>query len=402
VTERVVLAYSGGLDTSVAIGWIAEETGAEVIAVAVDVGQGGEDLDVIRKRALACGAAEAEVIDARDEFAAEFCIPALRANALYMDRYPLVSALSRPLIVKHLVAAAARHGGTIVSHGCTGKGNDQVRFEVGIGALAPHLKVVAPARDFAWTRDKAIEYAEQRGLPLDVTHKSPYSIDQNLWGRAVETGFLEDVWNGPIEDLYAYTADPTAPREPDQVVITFAGGVPVAIDGRAVTPYEAITELNHRAGATGVGRLDMIEDRLVGIKSREVYEAPAAIALITAHQELESLTVERDVARYKRGVDQRWGELVYDGLWFSPLKRALDAFIADTQAHVSGEIRLTLHGGRAVVTGRRSEASLYDFGLATYDTGDTFDQSLARGFVELWGLPSRLAAARDSRLAGRS
>jgi len=400
MTDRVVLAYSGGLDTSVAIPYLAEQIGAEVVAVAVDVGQGGEDLEVIRKRALACGAVESEVVDAREEFATDFCLPALRANALYMDRYPLLSALSRPLIVKHLVAAAARHGGTIVSHGCTGKGNDQVRFEVGIGSLAPHLEVVAPARDFAWTRDKAIEYAEARGLPLDVSHKSPYSIDQNLWGRAVETGFLEDIWNAPIEDLYAYTMDPATPREPDEVVVTFAAGVPVALDGRAVTPYQAIVELNHRAGAAGVGRLDMVEDRLVGIKSREVYEAPAAIALITAHQELEAVTVERDLARFKRGVDQRWGELVYDGLWFSPLKRSLDVFIDSTQAYVSGDVRLTLHGGRAVVTGRRSDASLYDFGLATYDSGDTFDQSLARGFVQLWGLPSRLAAARDARVAG--
>jgi argininosuccinate synthase len=401
MTERVVLAYSGGLDTSVAIPYLAEQTGGEVIAVALDVGQGGEDLNVIRQRALDCGAAESEVVDAREEFAADFCLPALRANALYMDRYPLVSALSRPLIVKHLVAAAKKYGGTIVSHGCTGKGNDQVRFEVGIGALAPDLKVVAPARDFAWTRDKAIGYADEKGLPIDVTHKSPYSIDQNLWGRAVETGFLEDIWNGPIEDLYAYTADPAEQRDPDEVVITFDAGVPVAIDGETVTPYQAVVGLNRRAGAQGVGRLDMVEDRLVGIKSREVYEAPGAIALITAHQELENVTVERDVARFKKGVDQRWAELVYDGLWYSPLKHALDAFIDDTQRYVSGEVRLTLHGGRAVVTGRRSEASLYDFGMATYDTGDTFDQSLAKGFVQLWGLPSRMAAARDARLSGR-
>jgi argininosuccinate synthase len=398
MTERVVLAYSGGLDTSVAIPYLADQTGAEVVAVALDVGQGGEDLEAIRKRALSCGAAEAVVVDARAEFAADFCMPALRANALYMDRYPLVSALSRPLIVKHLVAAAKQFGGTIVSHGCTGKGNDQVRFEVGIGALAPGLKVVAPARDFAWTRDKAIAYAEERELPIDVTHKSPYSIDQNLWGRAVETGFLEDIWNPPIEDLYSYTADPAQAREPDEVVIAFAEGVPVAIDGVAVTPLQAVLELNKRAGAQGVGRLDMVEDRLVGIKSREVYEAPGAIALIAAHMELENVTVERDLARFKRSVDQRWSELVYDGLWFSPLKQALDAFIADAQKHVSGEIRMTLHGGRAVVTGRRSAASLYDFGLATYDSGDTFDQSLARGFVELWGLPSRMAAARDTRV----
>src|SRR5437588_4748474 len=394
MTERVVLAYSGGLDTSVAIPYLAEQTGAEVIAVAVDVGQGGEDLEVIRQRALACGAVEAEVVDAREEFAADFCLPAMRANALYMDRYPLVSALSRPLIVKHLVAAAAKHGGTIVSHGCTGKGNDQVRFEVGIGALAPDLKVVAPARDFAWTRDKAIRYAQQRNLPIDVTHKSPYSIDQNVWGRAVETGFLEDIWHAPIEDVYAYTADPSAPRDPDEVVITFEAGRPVAIDGETVTPYQAVTELNRRAGAQGVGRLDMVEDRLVGIKSCEVYEAPGAITSITAHQELENVTVERDVARFKRGVDQRWGELVYDGLWFSPLKDALDTFVAKTQEHVTGEIRLTLHGGRAVVTGRRSDQSLYDFNLATYDEGDTFDQSLAKGFIQLWGLPSKIAAKR--------
>ncbi|GGS08777.1 argininosuccinate synthase [Micromonospora fulviviridis] len=400
MTERVVLAYSGGLDTSVAIPYLAEQTGAEVIAVAVDVGQGGEDMNLIRQRALDCGAVESEVVDARDEFAAEYCLPAMRANALYMDRYPLVSALSRPLIVKHLVAAARKHGGTIVSHGCTGKGNDQVRFEVGLAALAPDLKIIAPARDFAWTRDKAIAFAEEKGLPIDVSAKSPYSIDQNLWGRAVETGFLEDIWNGPIEDLYSYTADPAEPRDADEVVITFDAGVPVAVDGETVTPYQAILELNRRAGAQGVGRLDMVEDRLVGIKSREVYEAPGAIALIAAHQELEAVTVERDLARFKRGVDQRWGELVYDGLWFSPLKQALDAFIDDAQQHVSGEVRLTLHGGRATVTGRRSEASLYDFGMATYDTGDTFDQSLAKGFVQLWGLPSKMAAERDARLGG--
>ncbi|WP_433132362.1 argininosuccinate synthase [Micromonospora sp. CA-240977] len=400
MTERVVLAYSGGLDTSVAIPYLAEQTGAEVIAVAVDVGQGGEDLDAIRQRALDCGAAESEVVDARDEFAADYCLPAIRANALYMDRYPLVSALSRPLIVKHLVAAARTHGGTIVSHGCTGKGNDQVRFEVGLNALAPDLKIIAPARDFAWTRDKAIAFAEEKGLPIDVSAKSPYSIDQNLWGRAVETGFLEDIWNAPVEGLYSYTADPAQDRDPDEVVITFDGGVPVAIDGETVTPYQAILELNRRAGAQGVGRLDMVEDRLVGIKSREVYEAPGAIALITAHQELEAVTVERDLARFKKGVDQRWGELVYDGLWFSPLKDALDAFIDDAQRQVSGEVRMTLHGGRATVTGRRSEASLYDFGMATYDTGDTFDQSLAKGFVQLWGLPSRMAAARDARVGG--
>ncbi|RCW39598.1 argininosuccinate synthase [Halopolyspora algeriensis] len=397
MTERVVLAYSGGLDTSVAIGWIAEETGAEVIAVAVDVGQGGEDLETVRKRALACGAVEAVVADARDEYAEQYCLPALQANALYMDRYPLVSALSRPLIVKHLTDAANEHGATAVAHGCTGKGNDQVRFEVGIGALAPDLKVMAPVRDFAWTREKAIAWAEDRSLPIDVSKKSPYSIDQNVWGRAVETGFLEDIWNAPVEDVYSYTADPSQPRDADELVITFDKGVPVAIDGETVTTLQAIEELNRRAGAQGVGRLDMVEDRLVGIKSREVYEAPGAMALITAHQELEDVTLERDAARFKRTVAQRWGELVYDGLWFSPLKNALDAFVADTQQHVTGEVRMTLHGGRAVVTGRRSQESLYDFHLATYDEGDTFDQGLAKGFVQLWGLPSKIAAKRDQR-----
>ena len=401
MAERVVLAYSGGLDTSVAIGWIGEQTGAEVVAVAVDVGQGGEDLEVIRQRAIACGAVEAYVADARDEFADEYCLPALQANALYMDRYPLVSALSRPVIVKHLVRAARQHGASVVAHGCTGKGNDQVRFEVGIAALQPDLRCIAPVRDLALTRDKAIDYATQHDLPIETTKKSPYSIDQNVWGRAVETGFLEDIWNGPIEDVYEYTADPAEPRAADEVVITFERGVPVALDGEKVSMLEAVQKLNARAGAQGVGRLDMVEDRLVGIKSREVYEAPGAIALIAAHQELENVTLERELARFKRGVEQRWGELVYDGLWFSPLKTALDGFVRETQQHVSGEIRMTLQGGRAVVTGRRSDESLYDFNLATYDSGDTFDQSLAKGFIELWGLPSKIAATRDARTRGR-
>jgi argininosuccinate synthase len=398
MSDRIVLAYSGGLDTSVCIGWLTEETGQEVVAVALDVGQGGEDLDLIRQRALDCGAVEAVVIDARDEFAEDFCLPALRANALYMDRYPLVSALSRPLIVRHLAAAAKAHGATVVSHGCTGKGNDQVRFEVGIANLAPHLRVIAPVRDYAWTREKAIAYAEERGLPIEANKKSPYSIDQNVWGRAVETGFLEDIWNAPIEDVYAYTADPTVPREPDEVTITFEAGVPIAIDGEKVSMLEAISLLNERAGAHGVGRLDLVEDRLVGIKSREVYEAPGAIALITAHMELENVTVERELARYKRGVDQRWGELVYDGQWYSPLKRALDTFIDEAQRAVSGDIRMVLHGGRATVTGRQSDVGLYDFNLATYDEGDTFDQSQARGFIEIYGMSSTLAARRDAGL----
>jgi argininosuccinate synthase len=397
MTKRVVLAYSGGLDTSVAIGWIAEETGAEVIAVAMDVGQGGEDLATIRERALACGAVDAEVVDAREEFAAGYCLPALRANALYMNRYPLVSALSRPLIVSHLARVARERGADTVAHGCTGKGNDQVRFEVGLASLAPEVTVLAPVRDCGMTRDKAIAFAEEKGLPINVTSRSPYSIDQNLWGRSCETGHLEDIWEAPHDDVWDYTADPAVPREPDELVLTFTNGVPVAIDGRPLSPLALITELNARAGAQGVGRVDMVEDRLVGIKSREIYEAPGAIALITAHSELESVCMELDLARYKRSVEQRWTELVYDGLWYGPLKRALDAFIAEASQHVTGDIRLRLHGGQAVVTGRRSPVSLYDYGLATYDTGDTFDQSLARGFVELWGLPSKTAALRDQR-----
>jgi argininosuccinate synthase len=398
MTDRVVLAYSGGLDTSVAIGWIADETGAEVIAVAADVGQGGEDLEVIRERALACGAVEAVVVDARAEVADEYCLPALKANALYMDRYPLVSALSRPTIVKHMVDAARKHGANVISHGCTGKGNDQVRFEVGIAALAPDLLVTAPVRDSGMTRDKAIAFAEEKNLPIDVNKKSPYSIDQNVWGRAVETGFLEDVWNAPIEDVYSYTSDPSVPRDADEVLISFKDGVPVAIDGKPVTMLEAIQLLNERAGAQGVGRLDMVEDRLVGIKSREVYEAPGALTLIEAHRHLEDLTVEKELSRFKRSVEQRWAELVYDGLWFSPLKRALDEFINSASEHVSGDIRMQLHGVRAVVNGRRSQASLYDYNLATYDAEDTFDQKLAKGFVELWGLPTKIAAKRDARL----
>jgi argininosuccinate synthase len=397
MTKRVVLAYSGGLDTSVAIGWIAERTGAEVIAVAVDVGQGGEDLTTIAKRALACGAADAEVVDAREEFAAGYCLPALRANALYLDRYPLVSALSRPLIVGHLARVAKECGADMIAHGCTGKGNDQVRFEVGLASQAPGIDVLAPVRDSGMTRDKAIAFAEEKGLPIDVTSRSPYSIDQNLWGRSCETGHLEDIWEPPHDDVWAYTDDPALPRDPDELVLSFSEGVPVAIDGRALAPLALITELNARAGAQGVGRIDMVEDRLIGIKSREIYEAPAAIALVAAHSELESVCMERDLARFKRTAEQRWTELVYDGLWFSPLKSALDAFMTEASKHVTGDVRVRLHAGKAVVTGRRSPVSLYDFELATYDTGDTFDQGLAKGFVELWGLPSKIAALRDER-----
>ena len=396
MSERVVLAYSGGLDTSVGIGWLKEATGKEVVALAIDVGQGGEDMDVIRQRALDCGAVEAIVIDAKAEFADDYLMPALKANALYQKRYPLVSALSRPLIGKHLASVARQLGADSVAHGCTGKGNDQVRFEAAVAAIAPELKSIAPIRDLALTRDKAIEFAEKNNLPIAQSKKSPYSVDQNVWGRAVETGFLEDPWNAPIEDLYSYTQDPDVFREPTEITIRFEAGIPVAIDGVKYSAIELVQKMNDLAGAHGVGRIDIVEDRLVGIKSREVYESPAGIALIAAHEELENLTLERDVNRFKRGIESRWADLVYEGLWFSGLKRSLDVFIDHTQEYVTGDVRLKLQGGRAVVTGRKSEESLYDFDLATYDTGDTFDQSLAKGFIELWALPSKIAAKREN------
>ena len=395
MAQRVVLAYSGGLDTSVGIGWLKDATGKEVVAMAIDVGQGGEDMEVIRQRALDCGAVESVVIEAQSEFADDYIMPALKANALYQKRYPLVSALSRPLIAKYLAKTAKELGADTVAHGCTGKGNDQVRFEASVAAISPELTSIAPIRDLALTRDKAIEYAAEHNLPIAQSKKSPYSVDQNVWGRAVETGFLEDPWNAPIEDLYTYTQDPDVLRDATEVIIKFDQGIPVAIDGVSYSAIEMVKKMNELAGAHGIGRIDIVEDRLVGIKSREIYEAPAGIALIQAHEELENLTLERDVNRFKKGIEDKWATMVYEGLWFSDLKRSLDVFIDHTQKYVSGEIRLKLRGGRAVVTGRRSEQSLYDFDLATYDTGDTFDSSLAKGFIELWALPSKISAKRS-------
>ncbi|ADI66341.1 argininosuccinate synthase [Mobiluncus curtisii] len=398
MTERVVLAYSGGLDTSVAIGWMKDKLGVDTIAVSVDVGQGGEDMDVIRQRALDCGAVEAYIADAKDEFATEYCMPSLQANGLYQGQYPLVSALSRPLIAKHLVMAAKQFGATTMAHGCTGKGNDQVRFEVSFTSLAPDLKCVSPIRDLSLQRDVSIAYAEEHHLPIETTKHNPFSIDQNLWGRAIETGFLEDLWNAPTKDVYNYTDDPAFAGIPDEVVITFEKGIPVAIDGVKMTPLQVIQEMNRRAGAQGIGRIDVVEDRLIGIKSREIYEAPGAMALLTAHQALEAVTLERMQLRYKRQmVEPAWSDLVYEAQWNSPLKKSLDAFVAHTQEYVSGDIRMEMHAGRAVVNGRRSEASLYDFKLATYDSGDSFNQGAARGFIELYGLQSKLAAARDGK-----
>ena len=320
------------------------------MALAVDVGQGGEDMDVIRQRALDCGAVEAIVINAKAEFADDYLMPALKANAMYQKKYPLVSALSRPLIGRHLASVAKSIGADSVAHGCTGKGNDQVRFEAAVAAIAPELKSIAPIRDLALTRDKAIEFAEKHNLPIAQSKKSPYSIDQNVWGRAVETGFLEDPWNAPIEDLYSYTEDPAIVKPATEITIRFEQGIPVSIDGQIMTAIQIVQKMNELAGSHGVGRIDMVEDRLVGIKSREVYESPAGIALIAAHEELENLTLERDVNRFKRGIEARWADLVYEGLWFSGLKKSLDVFIDHTQEHVTGEIRLKLQEiGRAHV-----------------------------------------------------
>jgi argininosuccinate synthase len=386
--QRVVLAYSGGLDTSVAVRWLIENRGVEVVAVAVDVGQasesGGEDWEAIMQRAKAAGAVEATVVDARVEMAEEFCVPALLANAKYEGKYPLVSALSRPVIVKHLVAEARRHGAGAVAHGCTGKGNDQVRFEVGTRALAPDLDVIAPARMWGLSREACVEYADRWGIPLSVTKEKLYSIDENLWGKAIECGVIEDPWNKPPDDVYTMTR--LTATEPSEMVIGFEAGVPVSVDGVSLRPEPLIAEVNRIVGSYGFGRLDMVENRRVGIKSRETYECPGALALLLAHADLEDLTLERDLHHEKVRLEPRWSELVYDGLWFSPLKQALDAFFIESQRHVTGEVRLALDAGRCWVEGRRSPVSLYDHGLATYDATDTFHHEDAQGFVRLWGL----------------
>jgi len=395
VTDRCVLAYSGGLDTSVAIGWLKDKYGAEVIAMAVDVGQ-GVDEDLLHARGEACGAAEVIVVDAREEFARDFALPALRANALYMGKYPLVSALSRPLIVKHLVRIAREKAAKYVAHGCTGKGNDQVRFEVATAALAPDLVTLAPVRDAGLTRDAAIEYAEERSLPVPVTKSSPYSIDENLWGRTIECGVIEDPWVSPPQDAYEWTVAPeNAPDEPDVLTISFESGNPVTIDGVGGSAADLMAQVARRAGAHGIGRIDMIEDRLIGIKSREVYEVPGAVTLITAHRDLEDLTLERSLASFKRGMEPVYADLVYNGLWYSPLRRALDAFIADSQRPVTGDVRMRLYRGAATVEGRRAPQALYEHGLATYEAGDRFDHDAAAGFVKLWGLPLKVWSERQ-------
>jgi argininosuccinate synthase len=388
MTKRVVLAYSGGLDTSVAVKWIQEEWGAEVIALAVDVGQQADDpWDVIEARALAAGAIEARVVDARAEFADDFLVNAIHANALYEGKYPLVSALSRPVIARHLVTAAREFGADAVAHGCTGKGNDQVRFEVSVRALAPDLDVLAPVRVWGFTRDDSIDYAAKHEIPISVTKKSPYSIDENLWGRAIECGMIEDPWISPPADAYALTRDVAdAPGEPREIAVRFEQGIPIALDGVVKPLHQLVIDLGAAVGAYGWGRLDMVENRRVGIKSRETYECPGSLAVLLAHADLESITLERDLMREKARLEPRYAELVYDGLWYSPLKEALDAFMGHTQRFVTGDVRLRLEPGRCFVAGRRADRGLYSHDLATYDASDTFRHEDSAGFVRLWGL----------------
>jgi argininosuccinate synthase len=384
--KRVVLAYSGGLDTSVAVRWMIENYGVEVIALAVNVGQDGGRIDeaALVERAKAAGAVEAEVVDARAEFAADYLVPALKANALYEGRYPLVSALSRPVIAQHLVAAAARHGADAVAHGCTGKGNDQVRFEVSTRALNPDLEVLAPVRVWGMTRDDSIHYAYDHGIPITATKEKVYSIDDNLWGRAIECGEMEDPWNRPPVGVWSLTTQTAS--TPRDLTIAFAAGVPVAVDDEPMDLVPLIEHVGAVVGSYGWGRLDMVENRRVGIKSRETYECPSGLALIVAHQDLESICHERDLAREKQRLEIRYAELVYDGLWFSPLRHALDAFIDETQRFVTGEVRLHLEPGSLQLTGRRAPRSLYDYSLATYDAADNFRHEDSAGFVRLWGL----------------
>src|SRR5438067_3829330 len=395
MAKRVVLAYSGGLDTSVAVRWMVEELGVEVIALAADVGQGG-DFEAIRQRALAAGAVEALVVDCKEEYARDFVAPALKANAKYEGKYPLVSSLSRPLIAQQLVAAAREHGADGVAHGCTGKGNAQVRFAVSTRALAPDLEVLAPVRSWGLTREQSIEYAERFGIPITVTKASPYSIDQNLWGRTIECGILEDPWQQPPEEVFELTT-PTA-TDPVEMVLRFEAGVPVAVDDECLPVVDLLERVTKLVGSYGWGRVDMVENRRVGIKSREVYEVAGALGLLMAHADLEDLTLERDLAHEKARLEPRYAELVYDGLWFSPLKQALDAFVEESQRFVTGEVRLRCEiPGRCIVAGRRSEVGLYDYDLATYEAADRFQHQHAEGFVRLWGLGVETWAARQAR-----
>ena len=391
--KRAVLAYSGGLDTSVTIRWLVEQ-GYEVHAVAVDVGQ-QEEFEAVVERGRLAGAADVRVVDAVDRFAAEYLTHAIKANGLYEGKYPMVSGLARPLIVEEVVGVAREVDADVVAHGCTGKGNDQVRFEVSFGVLAPDLEVLAPIRDANIPRDKAMVLADEWGIPV-ASIVGSYSIDENLWGRTAECGPLEDPWVAPPEDAFARTAPPEArPAEPTEIVVTFERGLPVALEGEATSLTDVIRRLDALGGSYGFGRVDMIENRRVGIKSRELYEVPGALAIIAAHRALEDLTLEREVAHEKPKIEQRWTELVYDGQWFSPLRAALDAFVDQTQTHVTGDVRLRFEAGSCTVVGRRSEHSLYDLSLATYGGGDAFDQSHAEGYVRLYGLPLKVWSAKQ-------
>ena len=392
MSEKVVLAYSGGLDTSVAIKWLQDKYNLDVIAVTVDVGNERE-FSTIRQKALDVGAIKADVIDAKELFVKYFIFPALQANALYEGQYPLATALSRPLMAKLMVDTAVAEGASAIAHGCTGKGNDQVRFEVGINALAPSLKIIAPAREWGMTREETINYAQQHNIPIPITVDSPFSIDENLWGKSIECGALEDPWAEPPEEVYTWTKSPSdAPNKPDYVEIGFDKGIPVTIDGREMDSVSLIRQLNEQAGKHGVGRIDHVENRLVGIKSREIYEAPAAVVLIQAHQALEAMTLSKDQLRFKQKVATECADLIYNGLWFSSLNRDLAAYVLSSQRYVTGTVRLKLFKGNSTVVGRKSPKSLYTLSLATYDKGDEFDQSAAAGFIHLWGLPVRTQA----------
>ncbi len=389
---KVVLAYSGGLDTSVAIRWLKENYGFEVIALTVDVGN-ERDFTAIKEKALKVGAVKAMVIDAKELFVNHFVFPALKADALYEGQYPLATALSRPLIGKLLVDVVHDEGAVAVAHGCTGKGNDQVRIEVSVNALAPELKIIAPAREWGMTREETINYAERYGIPVPVTVASPYSIDENLWGRSIECGVLEDPWVEPPEDAFAWTKSPKeTPDAPGYVEIEFEQGVPVAIDGQRMSGIMLVQALNEMAGNYGVGRIDHLENRLVGIKSREIYEAPAAMVLLQAHQSLQAMTLSKEQSRFKQKAAVEYADLVYNGLWFTSLHEDLAAYIQSSQRHVTGTVRLKLFKGSCSVVGRKSPYSLYSYGLATYDKGDAFDQSASVGFIQIWGLPVKTQA----------
>ncbi|MEK4668708.1 argininosuccinate synthase [Niallia sp. FSL R7-0271] len=386
---KVVLAYSGGLDTSVAIKWLQDQ-GFDVVACCLDVGE-GKDLKFIQEKALTVGAVQSYVIDAKEEFAQDFALIAMQAHTLYEGKYPLVSALSRPLIAKKLVEVAEKENAVAVAHGCTGKGNDQVRFEVSIQALNPNLKVLAPVREWGWSREEEIEYAKEKNIPIPINLDSPFSIDQNLWGRSNECGILEDPWAAPPEDAYDLTVSlENAPDTPDIIEINFKEGIPVSIDGISYKLSDLILELNKLAGKHGVGRIDHVENRLVGIKSREVYECPGAITLIQAHKELEDITLVKEVAHFKPVIEKKITEVIYEGLWFSPITNALQAFLKETQKNVTGTVRVKLFKGHAIVEGRKSPNSLYDEKLATYTSDDEFDHAAAVGFIKLWGLPTKV------------